>query len=527
MLWLTSVLFSAIPISLAIGGFFAGRQPSKNPGLVLLGLAQALVVVYLLAVASFWLLPQLSQSLNLVSLSFLSMVMTGLVLFMTVILAAFSRQYLAGEARVGFYWRWLFNTLAAVALVVISNHLFLFLLGWVGISLALHKLLTFYPDRPRAVLAAHKKFLLARTAEALLFVAFTLLYQQHGTFAINDLISYFNSVAMSSSLQLSVADQIAAVLIAMTALIKCAQLPVHGWLMQVVEAPTPVSALLHAGVINLGGFLLILFAPLFIQVAVAQWLVLIVAGLTTVVAALIMSTRISIKVRLAWSTSAQMGLMLLECALGLYEVALLHLLTHSAYKAHAFLNAGNAVYDDMHRRLAPARHPSLLDWLLAASLSTILVTATMFSLGYSGALSAWILFALALTMLIAQRNSNRVQGSLWYLVGLTGILLLSYSLLKSTLGLWLPISEGLHVAMFSAADLWAIVLFVSLFLVSWLLRYQADRPLMQRFSIALFAGFYLDEWLTRLTIKLLPVRMPVRHKLNAPTLAQLHKAEEY
>ncbi|WP_350609572.1 proton-conducting transporter membrane subunit, partial [Pseudoalteromonas sp. 41-MNA-CIBAN-0057] len=86
------------------------------------------------------------------------------------------------------------------------------------------------------------------------------------------------------------------------ALIKCAQLPMHGWLIKVVEVPTPVSALLHAGVINLGGFLLILFAPLFIQAAAAQWLILIIAGLTTVISALIMTTRISVKVRLAWST---------------------------------------------------------------------------------------------------------------------------------------------------------------------------------------------------------------------------------
>ena len=81
--------------------------------------------------------------------------------------------------------------------------------------------------------------------------------------------------------------------------------------------------------------------PLIMQSAVAQWLLLIMGGLTTVVAALIMMIKVSIKVRLASSTMSQMGLMLVECGLGLYELALLHLVTHSCYKTYAFLNSCN------------------------------------------------------------------------------------------------------------------------------------------------------------------------------------------
>ena len=116
---------------------------------------------------------------------------------------------------------------------------------------------------------------------------------------------------------MGVAETVAAILLAITALIKCAQLPLHGWLIQVVEAPTPISALLHAGIINLGGFLLLSFAPLIAFSVDAQWVLLIIAGLSTLISALVMMTRISIKVKLAWSTCAQMGLMLIECALGL------------------------------------------------------------------------------------------------------------------------------------------------------------------------------------------------------------------
>ncbi len=109
-----------------------------------------------------------------------------------------------------------------------------------------------------------------------------------------------------------------------------------------MEAPTPVSALLHAGVVNMGGFVLLRVAEL-IGLVPSQWLLVIVGSLTAVLAGMVMLTRISIKVRLAWSTCAQMGFMLMEIGLGLYELALLHLVAHSLYKAYAFLSSGEAV----------------------------------------------------------------------------------------------------------------------------------------------------------------------------------------
>jgi NAD(P)H-quinone oxidoreductase subunit 5 len=119
------------------------------------------------------------------------------------------------------------------------------------------------------------------------------------------------------------------VLLVASAALKCAQLPFHGWLIQVMEAPTPVSALLHAGVVNIGGFLMIRLAPLMTQSEIAQTLLVICGCTTAVIAALVMTTRVSIKVALAWSTCAQMGFMLLECGLGAYPLALLHIVAHS------------------------------------------------------------------------------------------------------------------------------------------------------------------------------------------------------
>lgn len=514
----SSIFFICIPISLVLAGWLVGRKPTRSQGRRLVCLNLLLVGLFAAGVLAHWLLPSPPPTQQYLSTSNLSLIMLALVLFMGTILMTFSRNYMATEPRLNVYWRWLLLTLAAVSLVVMSNHLILFWLGWVCISLALHKLLTFYPERPRAALAAHKKFLLARTAELCLLVAFICLYQAHNTFFIHELVDIFNLQASNTALSLSTNEHIAAVLIAIVALIKCAQLPVHGWLIQVVEAPTPVSALLHAGVINLGGFLLILFGPLLLQVATAQWLVLIVAGLTTVISALIMTTRISLKVRLAWSTSAQMGLMLLECALGLFELALLHLLTHSVYKAHAFLNSGNAIHDDLQRRLAPAEAPSAVDWFVAALLSACLVGGAAYVIHYQGVWSAWVLFGLALTVLIAQRHSQQRKASLMSAISLTLILLTIYSTMKAFFGLILPINPMLRVPALSLADFWVMGLFISLFILSWLLRYQAQRPSVQHLSMALFAGLYLDEWLTRLTLKVWPLRLPTR--VNSKTLTQ-------
>jgi NAD(P)H-quinone oxidoreductase subunit 5 len=242
--------------------------------------------------------------------------------------------------------------------------------AWIVTSLALHKLLTFFSDRPAAMITAHKKFVMGRAADVCMLAAVGLLALAYGTLQIDRLL--INAVAQTA---LPAAAELAMVLIALAAMLKCAQLPFHGWLIQVMEAPTPVSALLHAGVVNLGGFVLIRLAPLLAEVPAAQ--VLLVAGgaFTAVVAALVMTTRISVKVMLAWSTCAQMGFMLMQVGLGLPEMALLHLVAHSLYKAHAFLSAGGTVQQASVRRLGPATGATSIGAQLGGAMLGLVMTA--------------------------------------------------------------------------------------------------------------------------------------------------------
>ena len=129
----------------------------------------------------------------------------------------------------------------------------------------------------------------------------------------------------------------------LAAVLKTAAFPLHGWLTEVMEAPTPVSALLHAGIINGGGFLLIRMAEAVQTSAGAMAALVMLGGLTALFGAVVMLTQSAVKTALAWSTVAQMGFMLLQCGLGLWALAMLHIVAHSLYKAHAFLSSGGAV----------------------------------------------------------------------------------------------------------------------------------------------------------------------------------------
>lgn len=427
------------------------------------------------------------------------LVLLSLVALLALIIWRYSAVALAGETDKPRFMRALAITLTAVVFTLLSNHLVLFWLGWVVISISVQQLLLFYPERPRAQLAAHKKALSARCGEALLAVAFMLLYLQFDSSNIADIT---NLVSQQS--QLSAMSHIAAVLLVLVALLKCAQLPLHGWLIQVVEAPTPVSALLHAGIINLGGILLLIFAPL-LSLSLPASLVLLVAALcSTVLAALIMTTRISIKVRLAWSTVAQMGLMLVEIALGLYTLALLHLLAHSCYKAYAFLHSGNAVNHYLAAQLAEQTNPRAVHWLVALVLASILVWLAQQALPLSS-LSSAVLLILAITVLLApavsrvdKRRPFAVLLAMGYGIGLLALYMLGKTMVSQVMPSLAAINR--------TADLFASAAFVALFLLAVLLRYHSSHSALNKVFIWFNAGGYLDEWATRVTLKIWPYK---------------------
>jgi len=315
-----------------------GRRPGRLPhlaeaaalaafGIGLVGLAQFLAVgpMHLKAADA------LSVRLDAVAIT-----MTLLVGFVGWIVVRYSRRYLDGEAREGRFHGLTLAAIAAVLVLVQAGSLPVLVAGFVATGIVLRQLLLFYPDRAEARRAAAKFSRVWAAGDVALIAATGLLWAGYGTADIAAL----NEAAAAG---LPATAQAGVALLVLAAALKTASFPVHGWLTEVMEAPTPVSALLHAGIINSGGVLLITLAGLVQASTGAMALLVAIGGLTALFGALVMLTQSAVKTALAWSTVAQMGFMLLQCGLGLWALALLHIVAHSLYKAHGFLASGGAV----------------------------------------------------------------------------------------------------------------------------------------------------------------------------------------
>ena len=147
---------------------------------------------------------------------------------------------------------------------------------------------------------------------------------------------------------------VVAVLLAVATISRSALVPLHRWLPSTIAAPTPVSALLHAGVVNGAGVLLIRLAPLFGSSVVATHLAFAAGVVTVCYATTVMLVRSDVKGNLAWSTAGQMGFMIVQVAIGALAAALVHILGHGMYKAALFLGSGRAVRAHLHHRHLPA-----------------------------------------------------------------------------------------------------------------------------------------------------------------------------
>lgn len=340
------------PLALLLASFIAHNSPGVRPRRALTASRWAAVAALTVALASVLaeihsgvfqspLLGVAGLGLS-VRLDAVSGALFVLVAFIGLIVVQFSRAYLDGDARQGAFFGNLCLTLASVMLLVLAGNLFQLLLGWVATSAALHRLLLFYSQRTAAQRAARKKYLTSRLSDIFLLGGAWLVGNAFGTADIGAILDQARALRLDGA-AVPPAVVIGAFCLAVAALLKSAQFPAHGWLPEVMETPTPVSALLHAGIINAGGFLIIRFADVMMLSAGAMHLLALIGGFTALFGATVMLTQTSVKVSLAWSTVAQMGFMMLQCGLGVFYIAVLHIVAHSLYKAHAFLSSGSVI----------------------------------------------------------------------------------------------------------------------------------------------------------------------------------------
>lgn len=453
----------------------------------------------------------------------LSAVLHLLIAGLAAVILPFAGRYLAGEPGQRAFQRWFLSALAAVSLLVTTDDLLVLALTWTVANFALHKLLAHYTDRPEAVVAAHKQWLVNVAADLLLVVAVGLVWQTVGSQRISDLSSL-----LATSATLPNVLQSAAVLVVLAVCLRTAQLPAQGWLIQVMEAPTPVSAFLHAGLVNIGGVVLLRLAALLTASWPAQTLLVVVGGTTAVLAALVMQTRVSIKVSLAWSTSAQMGFMLVELGLGAYRLALLHLLAHSLYKAHAFLTSGRTVEQWIRAHtvtLPQARAVS--DWVRALGIAVAVVTllfvsSARWNVASPDDLLSGSMLALALMPLLTVRVGDGMAALFAHARLATGLLIIAFA--AHALAQIMPAPE-LLVAPDALRLALAATLALALVITQVLITVQPHGAFAKALYPACFAGFYVDEVFTRLTFRWWPPRTPARTTAHASAFpAALHSS---
>jgi NAD(P)H-quinone oxidoreductase subunit 5 len=374
------------------------------------------------------------------------------------------------------------------------------------------------------VLAARKKFLASRLGDVCLIAAMALVYATLGSLDYTTVFAAARSFSQSGLIPAQL--QTAAILIVLTALLKSAQFPLHGWLIEVMETPTPVSALLHAGIINAGGFLVLRFSEVIALSAPALNTLAIIGGFTALFGSVVMLTQTSVKVSLAYSTIGQMGFMMLECGLGAFSAALLHIVAHSLYKAHAFLTSGSVI-DIARASWSPSPggqpHPARMAIAIAVVLAVALAVSSLFGASPTqqpGVFALGAIVLLGLIHLIANSIDERPDS---YVIGrtfaLAAIVAAAYFIAqlgaeKLLAGSLAP-TEALRGPLDFAIVVGVVASFSVVTFCQSLIPGEAGEPRWQAFYAHASNGFYVNTLANRLVLRFWPRPSPQRTSMSA------------
>jgi NADH-quinone oxidoreductase subunit L len=289
----------------------------------------------------------------------LSAVMMTLIAGVSTVIYCYSTGYMYQDR---YYRRYLalicFTDFVLLCMVSSVNLMMLFLF-WQVLSYLLYLLAHNHAHAP-TLRGAFKTFTLLRVADVAFLAGIVLAHQLYGTLEFQDLFARAAGSPITLSLwpgmEITAATAVTS-LIFIGTMGKSAQFPLHLWLPGSLFAPTPVHALLHAGIINAGGFLINRLAPLFGLSSTTLHVALVVGTLTAILGATMMLVQNDIKKTLGFSTIGQMGYMIMECGLGAFSLAIFHLIAHGLFKATVFLNCGNVIHKARQEPAFPHADP--------------------------------------------------------------------------------------------------------------------------------------------------------------------------
>lgn len=431
-----------------------------------------------------------------------ALLMLMLVSFIGFVVAKFSMRQLADDPdRVVYYCRFAW-TLAGISLAVVAGNLLVMFGGWLLANASLGRLLAHYRDHSQAAVGARMKRGVDGLAAMLLAAAMVLVYQQFGTLNLADFSPGATGPAAAEAGG-SAASWIAW-LLALSATLISVQFPFHSWLPETLAAPTPVSALMHAGIVNAGGFFLIRLNGL-VAVAPSALTMLVVAGsVTLLLGGLAMLAQTSVKRTLAYSTIAQMGFMMLQCGMGAWTAAMMHIVAHSLYKAYAFLSSGDALVTARSAEPVHRREPeSKLSELPRVALAVAIVLACFFVVSTAAGLSpadkpGGFLLAAVLCMALLRRTWGLLEEdprgmtaiAAATTLGLLTIYVIAYAMFEIVVG-------GAAPALAKAPQTAALSLGVACALaglLGWelLLTRRQPGPIASALYVHAVNGFYVD-----------------------------------
>ena len=350
LVWLIPVL----PLAGATVNLFAGRRLGKRAGWVASAAIAAGFVVAVLVLLDLFALPGEERTHAVELLEWISagsftvdwtlrvdplaITMALVVTGVGTLIHLYAVGYMEHDPRVGRFFAY-FNLFAffMLMLVLADNYLVLFL-GWEGVGLCSYLLIGFWYERPVAASAAKKAFVTTRIGDAGMLLGLVLIWVHTGS------LDFDTVFGAADGLSNGVATAISLLLLA-GAVGKSAQLPLHVWLPDAMEGPTPVSALIHAAtMVTAGVYLVVRSHALFEASDVALPVVLVIGLVSALYAALASIGQFDIKRALAYSTMSQIGFMFFAAGMGFYSGAMLLLVCHSFYKALLFLTAGNVLH---------------------------------------------------------------------------------------------------------------------------------------------------------------------------------------
>ena len=498
--------------------------------------------------------PGISIDMNII-LDPISVMMLVVVTFVSLMVHIFSLGYMKGEERFATYYSFLSLFSFSMLGLVISGNIFQIYIFWELVGVSSFLLIGFYYDRPSAVAASKKAFIVTRFADLGFLIGILILGFYSGTLDFGTLISRLGDGTTTESINITSASFLgvsmlgwALALIFMGGAGKSAMFPLHIWLPDAMEGPTPVSALIHAATMVVAGVYLVarLFPLFHVDLAILD-LVTYVGLFSAIIAAIIACTQTDIKRVLAYSTMSQIGYMMFalgvsgyegESSLG-YTASMFHLFTHAFFKSLLFLGAGAVIHfvhsnemKDMGglRKLMPLTHIAFLIGCLAIagippfagffSKEEILLAAYnaspfIYYLGLAtSALTAFYMFRLYFSIFWKKdpAHSDHHHGEGSFSMKLPLVLLAACSLLAGFVPFaqfvtadGRPMETHFHV-LFSIAPVSLAI--IAILLAAWLYKKQNERPdriasSLGGFYRGAYRKFYVDELYLFFTKKVL------------------------